>query len=436
MIQIGRRGLVAAGAGAAVAGALARPGLAQGRPERLRFVGTSAGQFHSTFVEEVAPAFEKKTGIKVEFTLLPIDALSAKLRAELSAKSDSIDIIEWTSHMGPWLAPHLVDHEAALAAAAGRRPDYDWADYLGAVKTIAQYDGRQLGIPYRVTSPILFYQKPVLEAVGITKPPSTYAEYREAAVAVTKAGKGERYGVGFMGRQGSAIISGWAPYLMSNGGNFLNPKTNEILINRKESVEALDFYAGLLLRDKVAPPEVTTWEFDEVIANGQSDRYAMGILLSPYGALVNNPKLSKTAGNWAFAAAPGGRDPAQSKVTLGGWIMSVSEHGKHKDWALDFIMMATNKEWLRRSMYRGNAAPRTSVLLDAEIQQQFPFTVASVASFKTGEILPQTPSWPALEQRLRVGLSQTLLGEAAAQPALDAVAADWQRSLRRAGAVR
>lgn len=432
MVQISRRGVLA---GAAAVG-LARPGLAQNRPERIHFVGTSAGQFHATFVEQVAPAFEKKTGIKVEFTLLPIDALSAKLRAELSAKSDSIDIIEWTSHMGPWLAPHLIDHDKAVAAAADRNPDYDWADYLEAVKKIAQYGGRQLGIPYRVTSPILFYQKPVLEAAGISRPPSTFAEYREAAIAVTKAGKGERYGVGFMGRQGSAIISGWAAYLMCNGGDFLNPRTSEILINQKEVVEALDYFAGLLLRDKVAPPEVTTWEFDEIIANGQNDRYAMGILLSPYGSLMNNAKLSKTAGNWSFAAAPGGQRPEQSKVTLGGWIMSASEHGKYKDWAMDFIMMATDKDWLRRSMYRGNAAPRSSVLLDPEIQKQFPYTVASLASFKTGEILPQTPSWPALEQRLRVGLSQTLLGETMAKPALDAVAADWQRSLRRAGAVK
>lgn len=428
-MRITRRNMVA-GAGAA----LARPALAQPRPARLSFVGTSSGQFHATFVEEVAPAFEKKHGIKVEFTLLPIDALSAKLRAELSAKSDGIDIIEWTPAMGAWLSPHLEEHEALIAA--GRDPDYDWADYLAPVKRIAHYEGRQIGIPYRVTTPILFYQKPVLERAGIVKAPESFAEYRAAALAVTKDGKGERYGVGFTGRQGSAIISGYSPYLMSNGGWFLDPKTKEIFINRPESVAALDYFAGLLLRDKVAAPEVTTWEFDEIIANGQNDRYAMGLILSPYGSLLNDPGLSRTAGRWAFAPSPGGAGPEQSKVTLGGWIMSVSQHGRYKDWALEFIQMATSKAWLRRSMFRGNAAPRTSVLLDPEVQAKFPWTPASVAAFRTGENLPQEPSWPTLEQRLRVGLSQTLLGEVTAKAAMDAVAADWQRSLRRAGAAR
>jgi len=108
--------------------------------------------------------FERLHGIKVDFTLLPIDALSAKLRAELSAGSDAIDIIEFNPGMAAWLSSHLEDHERLIAGAAGRNPDYDWADYMPSVKELAQFDDRQIGIPYRVTVPILIYQKSVLEA--------------------------------------------------------------------------------------------------------------------------------------------------------------------------------------------------------------------------------------------------------------------------------
>jgi len=307
---------------------------------------------------------------------------------------------------------------------------------MPSVKKLAQFDDRQIGIPYRVAVPILIYQKSVLEAAGITRPPQNFAEFRAAAQAITRAGAPDRYGVGFSGRQGSAMVSGFGPYLLSAGGNFMNIKSREVFINNAESVPALDFYAGLLVRDRVAAPEVTTWEFDEIIANGQNDRYAMVSTFAPYGTLMNDSALSRTAGRWSFALAPGATDIQQSKVTLGGWMMGVSRHGKHKDWALEFIQLATNKEWLRRSMFRGNAAPRQSVLNNPAIQAAFPWAPVSADALRSAENLPQEPSWPALEQRLRVGISQSLLGQTTAKAALDAVAADWQRSLRRAGAAR
>ena len=46
---------------------------------------------------------------------------------------------------------------------------------------------------------------------------------------------------------------------------------------------------------------------------------------------------------------------------------------------------------------------------------------------------PREPFWPAMELQLRSGISAVLQGEKTAKAALDAVAADWQRSLRRAG---
>jgi ABC-type glycerol-3-phosphate transport system substrate-binding protein len=88
-----RRSLLQAGAAAAV---LPRVALAQNKPEKLVFVGDN-GPWHWCLVEEVAPAFEKQHGIKVDFTLLPIDALSARLKAELNSGSSGIDVIQWTA---------------------------------------------------------------------------------------------------------------------------------------------------------------------------------------------------------------------------------------------------------------------------------------------------------------------------------------------------
>ena len=62
-------GVTAAG-GATAAGVGVRGAKAQSRPEKLVFVGDN-GPWHWCLVEEVAPAFEKATGIKIDYTLLP-----------------------------------------------------------------------------------------------------------------------------------------------------------------------------------------------------------------------------------------------------------------------------------------------------------------------------------------------------------------------------
>ena len=261
--MIGRRVLLGS--------ALAAPMLAraQGKPDKLVFVGDN-GPWHWCLVEEVAPAFEKATGIKVDFTLLPIDALSARLKAELNSGTVGIDIIQWNAPMGGWLSSHMEDHEKLLAKTASRHPDFDWDDFLPAVRDMASYKGKVIGIPYRETASILNYQKPLLEEAGITKAPGNWDEFLTACKATTKPPG--RYGLGIWGRQGPAIVGGFSPFLRGNGGEYFDPATWEILINNEKGVEALEYYGDLMTKHKVVVPDAITWEFDEIVAGGQRDR--------------------------------------------------------------------------------------------------------------------------------------------------------------------
>ncbi len=426
MTGLNRRGLLAASA----ASMLPLPALAQAKPDKLVFVGDN-GPWHWTLVEEVAPAFEKETGIKIDFTLLPIDALSARLKGELNSGSPGIDIIQWTASFAGWLAPHMADHTKLLEANAAKHPDFDWDDFLPVVRDMASYEGKLIGIPYRVTASILNYQKQLLADAGITAAPQNWEDLLKAAQATTKPP--ERYGMGIWGRQGPAMIGGYSPFLYGNGGRYFDPATFAIEINETKAVQALEFYGDLMTRYKVVVPDAITWEYDEIVAGGQRDRYAMTITLAPYGSLINDPKLSQTGGRWAWAVAPGRHSVAESKVGLGGWTFGVPTACKNTEWAFEFIQFATSKKWMRRSMERGNAPPRTSVLDDPAVLERFGWAPVLAQALKTARLEPRTPFWPAMELQLRNGISQVLLGEKTAKVALDGVAADWQRTLRRAG---
>jgi ABC-type glycerol-3-phosphate transport system substrate-binding protein len=415
-----------------IAGALALPSIARAgsKPDKLVFVGDN-GPWHWCLVEEVAPAFERETGIKIDFTLLPIDALSARLKAELNSGSPDIDIIQWTATFAGWLAPHMADHAKLLADHADRLPDFDWDDFLPAVRDLASYQGKLIGIPYRVTASILNYQKQVLVDAGFDTPPADWDSFLKAAQATTKPP--ERYGLGIWGRQGPAMLGGYSPFLRGNGGRYFDPATFAIEINSEKAVEALEFYGDLMTRYKVVVPDSITWEYDEIVAGGQRDRYAMTITLAPYGTLINDPKLSQTAGRWAWTVAPGRHSAADSRVSLNGWTFGVPAAGKNTDWAFAFIQFATSKYWMRRSLERGNAPPRTSVLNDPGVLDRFGWAPVLARALQTAQLEPRDPFWPSMELQLRSGISNVLLGQKTARAALDGVAADWVRTLRRAG---
>jgi multiple sugar transport system substrate-binding protein len=424
--------LIAATAGGVMAAT--RPLRAQNKPDKLVYIGDNQGGWKRTLTEEVAPAFEKATGIKVEFTLLPPDAWQARMKAEFGAGSSGIDIAQWSVGMAGWISPHMLDHEKVLATITARDPGFDWNDFLAGSKLAASYDGKLSGIPYRITTGILIYQKALLAKAGFAEAPGTFAAFRKAALALNMPP--DRYAVGLMGKQGPGLYSSLASWLYSTGGRLADFKTGEIFINDDKAATALQFMADLVVKDKVTPPEVTTWEFDEIIGGGQRDRYVMAQTFAPYMTLINSSGASTTAGNWAADVVPGFTDKSQSRSWVDGHSLAVPKYAKNPDWSIEFIRMACSKEWQSRAILRGNAPPRGSVLRDPGIAEKLGWPPTAARSIETGVPTPAHPVWSTLELTLRTGISQTLQGQKTAKQALDAVAADWRRTLRRAGVGR
>src|SRR6202166_4827825 len=134
---------------AGTAATLAMPALAQSKPEKLVYVGDN-GPWHWTLVEEVGPAFEKETGIKVDFTLLPVDPWNARLKTELNSGSSGIEVVQWSVGMAGVFASVFDEHEEFAAKIMARDPSWEWNDFLAGSKKAASYEGKTLGIPYRI----------------------------------------------------------------------------------------------------------------------------------------------------------------------------------------------------------------------------------------------------------------------------------------------
>ncbi len=84
-------------------------------------------------------------------------------------------------------------------------------------------------------------------------------------------------------------------------------------------------------------------------------------------------------------------------------------------------------------MDSGNLPPPKSVLTNPEVLRNYGWAAASAEAIAHADQGPADEVWGTLEARLRTGISEVLRGSRTAKAALDSVANDWRRTLRRAG---
>lgn len=429
------KGSAAAGLGAATTSLLHMPAIAQAKPDKIVVTGLQIS-WRRTFEEEIGPLFEQQTGIKVEFEWLPLDALAARLKTQAGSVDAGIDVAWFPTSQSNGLASLMTDI-GAMINEHGLPDDYDLDDVMPAAMSGYNIAGRQIAIPFRYTTYLMHYQPDVLEQAGITSVPTTFAQYREAGLAVTDKFQPERYGIGIYGRESEAMLRGWTCFMLSADGEYYDPETWEIKVNQKEAVESLQFYGDLVSKDKVVPPESATWEWDGLTSGAQSDRFALTVTFGPYGTAMNDPAVSKTGGKWAWARVPGHTNISQSRTPNGGWAMGIPEGSPNKEWAYQFIVLATSKAALKDTTKDGNAPPRFSVLNDPEVVERCGWAPAFAEQAKSAVDfpLPTDPIWITLDQQLRPHVSRVLLGQQTAQEAMDAGAAEWRRTLSRANLI-
>ena len=408
--------------GAALTGLLLGAALpAQAQEQVVRFVGPTGGAVKA-LVEDIIPAFEERTGIKVEGTFMAHEALTQKAMTEFVTGAPSFDVIQFETSWGGRYAPFLDDLQPLVDEAGA---DYAADDILAAARNMGIYEGKSVGLPYRVIGRMLHYRTDLFEQAGIDEPPQTMAELLEYAkqLNLDTNGDGEIdvYGFGFLGKQGFGNAYEFGSFLFSSGAAWWDLEACEIGIASDDALRAWQFYDDLRNEAGVMPPEVTTWAWDEWIAAGQNGRYAMTIMHTPYAVPLNDPEQSQTAGKWGWADAPGFDSLEQGSPPVGGWLLGMTAGGENKDAAWEFIRFATGPEAQLMSAFNANAPTRGSVFNDAKVKEMWPWAEVALHSLDRGTPMYNNPEELEAESSLMVKVSEVLID--AGEPAEVAAAA-------------
>jgi multiple sugar transport system substrate-binding protein len=175
---------------------------------------------------------EKALGFKVNLETIGLNDLQARATAAIQAKSGA-DIIMIFDNKAQLYGESLADvSDVCEELAAKQGGYYD----LAKANT---HDGRKwIAVPYCVIGAQIAYRKSWFDAVGATKFPETWEQYRE--VGKKLKAKGQPLGQTLGHTVGDAPAFAY-PFLWSFGGREVEADGRTVKLNSKETIEAVKF---------------------------------------------------------------------------------------------------------------------------------------------------------------------------------------------------
>lgn len=296
----------------------------------------------------------------------------------------------------------------------------DREDYIPAALDYVTWDGKLWGIPYRIETHAVIYNKGHFTEAGLdpNDPPETWAELIEAATKLTKDGR-SGFAITGGGEVGNTIFRS-LPFIWMNGGNIISDDMTKALVNEPAAVEAVTFYtdffkkglspASTLENDGTANRRLFIAETVSMYQSGQFDIASIR---------EENPNIDIGV---MRIPHPEGKDTA---AILGGWSFVVPSDAQNPDEAkvfLRFLAEAENQGALTDTFPARKSAmelPRFDDPILQVFKEMLPF----------GRPVPPEKNWVQISQTYFNGIQSILLGDEEPQEAMDAAAEEIQALL-------
>lgn len=227
--------------------------------------------------------------------------------------------------------------------------------FLDNILSLAQVDGKQVGIPFSISTPILYYNADLFKAAGLDPdtPPTTWAEVREYAKQITE--KTGEYGFYMQEYADNWAVQG---LLEGNGARMLSDDGLATFAT-DGAVEAYQLLADMVLVDKSAL-HITADEGIQAFINGK-----VGIFVgtsAKIGTIQSGAQFDLRGDKFPVFEGKERRVPAGGNFLP---IMAQSEEEQKAAW--EFMKFIMQSEWLAKwSENTGYLPPRQEVAEDPE----------------------------------------------------------------------
>lgn len=216
--------------------------------------------------DEAGMAFQKQTGITVNYVRIPTSDFHTKLVTSIAAKQYPAMVI-WNITAGLEFSESGIVHEVSGVIDQIGRENFGEEQ----LKMFQVPAGKQWEIPFLARLAGFHYRKDWLEEAGLNPEPvkdadgnlivEAYNTWDDVLETSKKLTGDERYGAGFqLNRAGFGDSKDFAMMLiMAYGGHILDPESGDVVINSPETIAALSFLKKMI-DSGIMPEGVTTWD--------------------------------------------------------------------------------------------------------------------------------------------------------------------------------
>jgi multiple sugar transport system substrate-binding protein len=362
----------------------------------------------------------------VRHQMLPYDELVNQATISMSAKSPSpYDIIhvydqllvEWAGK--GWLAP-LDDLVRKYWG------QYHLDEIPAKLWDMMKVNGHIYAIPGIQNPEIFLYRKDVFEKYGL-KPPQTYDDLMTLCVALKSKGIVPYPLLMMYSKSSDHVAYEFHDLIHSMGGRWFNDDGSPAF-NGDIGQRALEKMSALY--HACVHPDAVNFTPEDAIIGLQQGQFLMGILWVNEAPQLDNPQLSKYAGNFGFAPAPGAcaNCPPAAYWAQDSWVIPANA--------------SVDRELLFRIAMEGtqtkNQAKAAKIALVTRTSVsgagQSPCWQAAMITIDRGAVGldRRTYAYLAREAITRYAV-EALLGHLTVKEALDRAAADYSRAMHEEG---
>jgi multiple sugar transport system substrate-binding protein len=383
---------------------------------------------------KLLPEFEQKTGIKVNYEIVPYENTREKEVLNFNSNGDlSIALVDlvWIGEFAEngWIAP--IDKFTSDPSITD--PNLNLKGFFPLLlDAFGSWGGKVYGLPFDNYSGLLFYNACMLKDAGFDKPPATWEEVIKTYAPKLNHPEKKQYAFALQSLRGETqSCDSFMRVVWPFGGSLLDKSFHSNLTSTATQ-EGLKFRQDLM---KYMPPGVVSYDHSEAVNALAQNEVAMITEWSAFYGTLTDPKTSKLGDCLAVAPEPAG--PAGRLPALGGFSLAVasqaSEPQQKAAWI--FIQWATSEDIARPYVEAGGVSGRMSIYEQPDIKAKYKFVEPMVASWQKGvpEFRPRFPAWPAISEVVAEFGSKMQLGEVSTEEGAKQIGSRMEEILAKDG---
>ncbi len=286
------------------------------------------------------------------------------------------------------------------------------------------YNGHLYRWPLTSDMGLLYYRTDLMD-----RPPETPEDLVSVSQSLQKDQKVE-WGYVWQGRQYEGLSCVYLEMIDGFGGDWLQPKSNQIGLNSKPGIEASAWLQSLIDQG-VSPKAVTNYAEPEAL---QSFKVGDAAFMRnwPYAWAELQKTDSAVKGNVGITTMVA--KPGHSTATLGSWGLTVLKGSSHIDASIEAIRFLTSESSQKQLFQKYGYTPTMqSVFDDPQLLKESPILAEFGKAQQVVKPRPETPLYAQISDVLQRQLSGILTHEQSPQLGMNVAAVNTDQICISAG---